>query len=50
MESIGLVPGVEVRVMDRLADGAIAIGLGRSTQRSVVDRRLASLVYVAPLD
>lgn len=50
MEAIGLVPGVEVRVMDRMDDGAIAVGLGQSTHRRVVDRRLASLVYVAPLD
>jgi len=50
MESIGLVPGVEVRVMDRLDDGAIAVGVGTSSERRIVERRLAALVYVVPLD
>lgn len=50
MESIGLVPGVEARVLERTADGSLAIGIGDPERRTLVDGDLASLVYVAVRD
>lgn len=49
MESLGLVPGVEVRVLARMEDGAISIGIGDPERRRVVEGELAALVYVAPV-
>lgn len=49
MESLGLVPGVEVRVLERREDGSMSVGLGDPERRRVVEGELAALVYVAPL-
>lgn len=50
MESLGLLPGVEARVLDRTEDGSLAIGIGEPERRRMVEGELASLVYVAVLD
>lgn len=50
MESLGLVPGVDARVLDRAEDGSLGVGIGDPVRRRVVGGSLATLVYVTVLD
>ncbi len=50
MEALGLVPGVEARVVERDERGSLTIEIGESDRRRTVEGALAALVYVAVVD